>query len=339
MAEKTRRDDEARGHSMAAVWCVRGVLFALATLLIACALWWLGGAGLDLDAMSALWGDAQLGDSTRAILLRHLGASAALVAMAWGIWAGLSRRRVATQRRVQLTARGAVMLESLIAIPVLLLLICGLMQLTLNNITMMMVNLATFEGARVAWIWEAEACPNCNASQRASEYARVQVAAVLAPVADASGAVSPSVGGDRFERLRAAMVASQIPFAAGDGSGASGDAMANRVIGPGSNSLSVSRALGAQPYSVRSARQMTIAYESTRTTVRSNSSDEITFELTYRHRCTVPFVPQVFGDYGRIGQRRGYFMTMERTYTQKRLPRANRASPLIDDDPPTPLIQ
>ena len=169
----------------------RLLVFLGGTLFLALGSWVLIGAPLDPTRLSALFQDAQLGDHGLYSLVLHLFVSALVsggLMVSWGWLKKPAHTRPVVTRRL-IVSKGAVFLETLIALPIVLLFILGLSQLAMNNIASMMFNLAVFESARTTWVWEGEDCGTCDALAIAQDYARIQAAAALAPVVSAAGTV------------------------------------------------------------------------------------------------------------------------------------------------------
>ena len=83
-----------------------------------------------------------------------------LVICAWSLIV-ITYRLVALRRkerkiRVLKTSRGTAITETLIVLPVWLLITMGLMQLCTISIAGILTNLATFQAARTAWVWSGE---------------------------------------------------------------------------------------------------------------------------------------------------------------------------------------
>lgn len=267
----------------------------------------------------ALWGQALLG----ALLWPSGYASIRMI--------GRLRSRGCTQRVVRVTkTRGTVMLETIIAMPVILLMIFGLCQFALNNIAAVMINYATYSAARATWVWEGESA-NETGLEDAGERARVAVATAMTPVTYAS-----KVQGEReseiFSKARGILVAAQYssPHPA---MGESGIGLGGQLAGGGkSKPPSLAEVLGVTSFQARSALQMTAAYHATVIDVEYIGK-EVQTTVKFQHALAMPLVGPVFGIKTTVAGRTGYFMLFERKYKLKRMMKAHRdTTGLIGDD-------
>ncbi|MFU8802225.1 MAG: hypothetical protein ACNA8W_00310 [Bradymonadaceae bacterium] len=260
----------------------------------------------------------------------HMGLAACIWALGWIVVALVKEWRKQEPRPLRVvSARGSVMTETLITMPVLLLLIFGLGQLTVNNIAGVLTNLATFQAARVVWLWEGEPEPCGGGGCDVQDRARIQAALVLTPAAPGEYNKGNDLSA-RAEQVRGIMVGSQRPWPSSD-MGFEGMEMADDVLaddGPGWGT-NFTGAIDASSFIARSARKFTFAYEATEITY-STSADEVTVELKYKHFAAFPIVGRIFGEVDTVGGRTGYFATFNRVYTQDRLPEANRQVPQIN---------
>lgn len=237
--------------------------------------------------------------------LAHLGLSAAL----WGcIYVGFARLARARDARVkapvQLGRRsGSVFVETLVVLPVALLLVFGIAQLALINIANVIANVATFEATRAAWLWYPETHGQRMQGlthEQAAEKARVQATLALMTVAPGEYRLGAQLS-ESAKQARGMVVASQNPFPSTD-SGAFGMTMA-KVYTDEHRSVetqtSLALALDSSTLIKRSAKKFDAAYASTRVYIREFQDGDdkmIEVKLVYRHMCVMPMVAAVFCD-------------------------------------------
>lgn len=294
---------------------------------------WLMAALLLLpyrDGVSVLfagWTDPAVRAQSWGNLFLHV----CLAATVWGL-VFVSYRWLRTLSRSQVhriaKSRGQAMIETLIALPLILLLIFGLSQMTLNNVAGMFSNVAAFQAARAAWIWYGEPCESCDVRERAEEMGRIQGAAVLVPVASNQvGADDPSL---EFFRMRGLLVGSQLARV-GEDLGAAGMDVAGRA--GRDDTVSLAAAMGHRPFIHRTAVQFTSAYGSTNVSVSENG-DFLRVSFLYRHHNSMPLVAAIFGSHDTVGGTDGFFTRIERTVELRRLPQANRRAVIHSNLPP-----
>lgn len=303
-------------HALAVV----GVAFLLALLMIPMStLEWLTATHMTTPEL--------MQRSAPAILL-HLG----LAACVWALLVILFKLAHRSRPLVvhSLSARGSVMTETLIVLPVFLLLSMGLTQLAINNIAAILANVAVHQAARTAWLWQPEAGKKRVTKEISDndvqDRARIAAALVMTPVAPGNFVSNP-LGSQAFSKARFAQAASQLPFAgaaghAGEllaGIGAIDPTIATR------GNLTLTRALDQSSFLQRSVQKFTHAYEATKIEV-TQSDGRIGVKLTYKLHQTVPFVRNLLGSFGHAGLRVGYFATYTREYSFKAQPYAPNAS-------------
>ncbi len=247
----------------------------------------------------------------------HLGLSACLWALAvivYKLWK-LPRQKVVHM----LGQRGSVMTETLVILPLFLFLTFGLAQLAINNMGGILANVAVYQAARAAWIWQPEiGVERVNAAvteEGARDRARIAAAQVMTPVAPGEYLSDPT-GTDAFDNSRFALAASQVPMGAGLGNigqlmsaaGSIDPTLATR------NNLSLTNALDTKSFLRRTLLKFTHAYEATEVEI-IDQGDRVGARLTYRLHEVMPFANRFFGDFDTVGLRMGYFVTLTREYT------------------------
>ena len=266
-------------------------------------------------------------------LALHLGLSAFLWALGYLIFSGVARRE--RPARGLRRARGTVLTETLIVMPVLLLLILGTAQLSVNNIAGMLINYGTSQAARTAWVWQPEIDPIGGEGEGrmgvdqdwVEEMATLRIAAAMTPVAPSMFASQRDIASDEFEQMRAIFLATQLrhaPIDAGDT--VLGDAQALDAFEEAQDLL-FKNALDGGTFPRRTVRKFTSAYEATEVTIIDQEIDGGRFvgvEVEYMHQITFPLVGGVFGQSAQVGQTRSRFLSMQRemTYRAQRSPNA-----------------
>ena len=324
-SSQSQKRDRRRGTTIAAT--VLG--HSLATLVVSAVLLW---AFVDRHTATVFIGafeQAQFRSFLAPDLALHVGLSVCLWAFIYLVgaylWRGGEPARVRLDKR-----RGAVMTETLVALPVLLMLIFGIAQLTVNNIAGIFTNLATIQAARSAWLWEREPCHSieCDPAERA----RAQAAAVLTPVAPGTHFINASDLPRAAAQLRGVLVGVQQPQLRED-MGAQGMDVSSRVSTFGRRSGTFAEALDTQSYTVRTVRKFTFAYHATSVEVSHPGQDTIRIDLLYRHHNAFPMVSRIFGVEDSVAGRDGYYAHIERSFELKRLPEPNREAVTAPDHP------
>src|SRR5690554_1150892 len=163
----------------------------------------------------------ELESATATPWLGHVAGHLALSALCWALiyLAGRALLKAARPERSPrlVRAQGAVATETLIVMPVLLLLVFGLAQLAVVNIAGMLANYAAVQAGRAVWVWHPETQPlNDQGARRGVteamviDHARVQAAAALAPVAPGDHQISGDLGSPAFTRMCGMMMTSQV---------------------------------------------------------------------------------------------------------------------------------
>lgn len=240
----------------------------------------------------------------------QLGLSAclwSLIAIAAALGLNASREKEREPRRVVLARRGSAMTETLIVIPVLLLLVLGLLQLTLNNTAALFTSLAAFQAGRTVYLWSPEVqskgwARNDGVSKaEVEEKAKISAASVLAPVTASS--YSDACGTSReFDAKLEAMMSVTLGAAGSFGAtSASGvKALAAGKPLPFQNELTVAKAYDTDSFVLRGPVKMYLAYCHTDVTYRTVDGNNIV-GVTYQHKQTMPLVGKIFGSVGASG--------------------------------------
>lgn len=231
----------------------------------------------------------------RSSLLPELALLLGLAACAWGliyIVISLLRMRVAPSPTKLKKARGTVVVETLIVLPVFLLLTFGLGQMAINSMAGLLTTLATFQVTRSLAVWSTEVGQNRAGSAVTngvvSEKARIAAAAVIAPVVPESrtsmGSCSPSID---LTRLRTGMASTGVNA---DPTGqADWDSFA--------------RALGETTFAERAPTKLSLGYCAVHVSWTPVSSSlqhldiqGFTATVSYHHPAAFPLVGPIFTD-------------------------------------------
>lgn len=311
----------AKALGALAVWCTT-------TLIVGTALALPYANPSVRNGLAWAWTNPSMRSELLPDLLAHLGLSGLLAAaLVLGVgYARSTRSKVISPRRI--AARGSTFIETLVVMPVFLLITLGILQLSINNIAAVLVNLGTFQAARTAWIFDSEAERGRYGVRRqdVEEAALIQAAVVLAPVAPSDYKMSAAGLSPQARQTRAAMVAGQMDVLVDD-SGRMGSAEANNLFAEGDTDrtgsgedLIMSESFDSSAFRVRTARKFVFAYRALDVRVRRNA-EEIGVFVEYKHQQSMPIVPLLFGERDTVGGRQGYFHTYRRQFLyRKQLP-------------------
>lgn len=314
----------------------------LAVLILAASSAALFSTDITMSALRWAWQHDQAFSSVALGLAGHLG----LCALVWAtivFIAGRVRRswstaETATSKPFKLGARpiGSVLTETIIVLPVALVLIMGIAQLALINIAATLADLAVIQSARTAWVWMPEAVDGRFNVDRSmvKEKARVQAAAVLAPVASSDfGEFRMSAQPDyakTFQKTMGAIYGAQVEGGGGNDVGSYSQTQAEQKLTPGRRTtpeeFSFFLAFDATTFEERSARKFFNSWAHTEIEL-ADSGERIGVTMTYHHFCLMPLVAGIFGEYKQINGKNGYFLTIERKYTLRKQVKVNAKQP------------
>lgn len=249
-----------------------------------------------------------------------------LLALCWG--ATRSRKRQQTTRVVRLS-RGSVMTETIVVLPVFLLLIFGFTQLTVNLTAGMLANIAGYQASRAVWLWHPEAQAGRMGVSSGEEVTRAKIAAaaVMAPVASGD---YRNIGGAALSSLPAQAKAARAGFAQSQTYIDLPDiAVSGMSVGMESEQT-LFNTLGSSNFLTRSMRNFTRAYYTTQIEV-INESGRLGARMTYQHFNSMPLVGPIFdtntsslNQFGipdapseANGYRAGFYTVFTRSYTFK----------------------
>ncbi|WP_158542291.1 TadE/TadG family type IV pilus assembly protein [Lujinxingia litoralis] len=224
------------------------------------------------------------------------------------------RRERALSRRL-VRARGSVILETLIVMPVFLLLLFGLAQFAVMNMASMLTTVAAFQATRTVWLWHGEGNDRDDTVRKAT----IQAATVVAPVIPGEYAGSTTSNAPEHSQNRGIFVASQFPWPVAD-SGYQGrtigDRMADEIAGT-TPPIDLVAGFDTSAFSHRTVRKLTVGYDSIDVSY-DESAESITVTTVYHHLNVFPLVSSLFGDlYERAG-REGYHVPITRKLSLQR---------------------
>ena len=202
-----------------------------------------------------------------------------------------SRRRQARVMKLK-RARGTVITETLIVLPVFLLLLSGLMQLSMNSVAGLLTTLATYEVTRSMRVWAVEednsrspgGTPNAFTIR---DKAKVVAAGVIAPVTPEGQMPNCNLSGTSAFQFMASLGASDLNL----------NANANTV----DHIWAYSEAWGQSQFADRAPTKFSRAYcasDVTWTNVNTdpynNGRRNFTVTLSYMHPASFPLVGMIF---------------------------------------------
>lgn len=317
------------------IWaiCVRVIAHGLGVASIAALLFvpFINKATLSVMFESAHHLDFVAMSGAEALL--HIGLASCLWALVVIGYQILTAKRKPVQRVLKLT-EGSVMTETLIVLPVFLLLTFGIAQLAINNMAGLVANTAVFQAGRTAWLWSAEVGVQGSSvnSGQVERKVRAQAAAVLTPVAPAEFIQNTSGLSEEAKQMRGILLGSQIPFPLSQDMGKNGMTAAPALlVGENLTNMpekdsSFFRAFDTSGFRQRTARKYTFAFHSAEIEV-INRGDAVGAHLTYHHFQAMPMVGAIFGDFDTVAGRAGYYAQIEREFTMPTQIPPNRKLP------------
>ena len=250
--------------------------------------------------------------------LRDMAISSMLQLGALGVclWAMIAiTYKLFTQRQKQAKykslkkARGTIMTETVIILPVYFLFSFGLAQLGINLIHGTMGNVAGYMASRSYWLWEGEIDKNRSGtsvdSNQAKDKARIAGALIMASVAPGDYITTGSMTND-------AKAARKMTAPLGFDTSTLSNIM-NALDGGNLGETSFYKSFGATPFLMRGATKFTHAYQvSSVTPLDDGGGVKFTYEIVQ----TMPVVGKIFGEFK--GAHKGmvafHWSTMERSY-------------------------
>ncbi len=282
----------------------------------------------DAVMVSAIRHEFDLVANNQPQLLFHLTMSALVWTLIVFAYKLTTRQRGARVVRAARARRGSVMVETLIAVPVFLTLLFGLVQMTLNNTAAIMTSLAAFEAGRSAAIWQAEAAAPSSrikgagktSSDDVTERARMAASTVLASVASASFSDGCSTSSAFSSKMTGMTSASNLAGIAVPTGGLMGSLGTVRAL---SSEKTLATAFDDNRFEFRGALKMITAYCNTTATV-TNEGPRVRTVVEYDHKLTVPMMGRVFMSKMKTLQ---YYSTIRRTFVTAAVMPPNPAPP------------
>jgi len=309
-----------------ATWIVYSVLHTLAVGIYAFGLAYvLAPSAYAWKCFQSALAVGEIRDLSLTAALLHLGLAACLWAMTF-IVIQLVKMRV-SQRKLGVVklARGSVMTETIVVLPVWMLLVFGLLQLAVNNVGGILANVAVYEAARTAWVWKGEVGKRAGVTDTiVADRARIAAAMVMTPVATGDFTTNPILPA-AATKMRNALALAHVPLLGSVASQVLPGNVQDLLAGAGSLSLtglatrnnqSVWRALDGDPFIIRTLKKFTFAYHCTKVEVSESGGDTVA-KLTYNHQISMPMMGPVFGSFKLLsadtGYRAGYYTTYKRS--------------------------
>lgn len=302
-----------------------------------------------LQEVPALWSESSFP------MLLHIGLSICIWAMGCILFQ-LARLRFGAERKkapIRLS-RGSVMTETLVIMPIFFLLTFGMAQLAINNIAGILANVAAYEAARAAWIWQPEEDASTKrmgiTSGIAVEKCRIAVALVMTPVAPGEFFSDPRLP-TYASKMRVVALGAHVPF--GGIISSTFPQLADLLAGAASLSpyvavrkwQSINTALDNASFARRTVMKFTHAFHASGCQIQADHSVKMTYMLQIAMPMMGPvmgekhapstspseFINSGFGDLDGVGGRWGYFATYERTFGfKKQVNVPNAAKPQND---------
>lgn len=316
-------------------WTLLAVGHGAATLLVAALVWLLVVPPEYVEPIGRrLLGNDEVWQMSTTALLIHLGLAACIWALVVILYKLVMLYRAEGRQRTVRLARGSVMTETLIIMPLFFLLTFGMAQLAVSNIAAILANVAAYEAARAAWIWQPEEDGGGRmgiADGIAVEKCRIAVALVMLPVANGEFFSDPRLP-TYASKMRVNAVGAHIPFG---GTLTSLDPeISDLIAGAASLQLRVAvrsqqtmpRALDTGSFIRRTATKFTHAFHASGCAINDDHSVTMTYALHIAMPLMGPvfgekrapstniseFINSGFGDLEGVGGRWGYFSTYTR---------------------------
>lgn len=266
-------------------------------------------------------------------LARHFG----YASLIWGtlvVGVVLLRRRNNPRRvkhvRVAMS-RGTAMVETLIVLVPFLLMTSGMAQLAMINVAGLLSDLAAFQAARAAWLWQPEADAGRGGANNETVKFRARTAAamVLAPSAGADhwvGRNFPAGSGPPFRRIRTGITASFRKGFPVTGerewtmSGSNWAYFSETTPTATATGLFFNTAFDSKSFHLRAGRKCTQAWMGLEEFEIVNSGDQIGVHFTYKYSLVFPWFAYIFGGVESHGARVGHYAHIEREFTLPKHP-------------------
>ncbi len=262
-------------------------------------------------------------------LLLHMGLSAGIWASMVALWHVATRERKNKPVTV-FKARGAVMLETLIALVPFLLLTSGIAQLAMINVASIISDLAIYQAARTAWIWQPEVASGRAGVTDADVKFRARIAAALtlAPTASSEFLVGRNHApgsGPPFRRIRTGIAASfNLAPVTGhqywNQTGQNWNFFHHQDLQATADNLTFIRAFDTDSFAQRAGRKCTSAWMNLENFTIINDGNKVGARFTYRYTLLFPWFAYIFGKTDTIAMRTAHYMPIKRAMTFRKQP-------------------
>lgn len=301
------------------LYLTSGLLHFLGIALVYVAIWWLM---LPPETHKALHEAASYGlfvDQPHALLFHGL-----LSACFWVLLVLVVQvfKQPAEQRQLRLVrARGTVIVETLIVLPVFLLITLGLLQLTILNTAGLLTSLGAFKAGRAVSVW----APEADEGRLGVNYSIVDEKARLA----AASAVTPVAPSD-FVHSCTGSTSLDAKLDAIRSVGHATSMNPNMKAHGSRSNLSVSRAFDHSNFLIRGQSKLSFAWCATEVVIepaQPRPAERFTVTVIYQQQMAMPFVEVVFGDFREVAGRTGFYTQLERSYSTTAQIKPNRTAP------------
>lgn len=287
------------------LWLTTAALHLLGSATVFAASAWLLLPAASRQALQTAYHQGFFGDIPDELLL-HIGLSICLWSLLWIIWKILSTAPETTKPRL-VRAKGAVILETLLVLPVFLLLTLGLLQLTLLNTAGLLTTLGAFKAGRAVAVWHPEALTGRNGvdDSLVEEKAHLAAAAAIAPSApsDFEYTDCSELNNDTFE-ARIDALEEQGHTTSNYSIAKSGDDRAD---------LTLSSGFDTSGFDIRGQRKLSFAYCATTLDIQTDDG-EVHVVIEYQQQMAMPIAEVVFGDRQTVAGRSAFYSTITREH-------------------------
>ena len=313
---KNSQSKEAAG-AKAMRLMLHGVGHVVGVVALTAGLMWV--VGISVHDLSMLIGDEQMRAQSGGEMLQLVASSVCCWVLGWASVKMMGR--VDSKREVRrVRIKGQVLLETLIVIPVLLVLILGSVQFALRMTAGLLTTLGAYQAGRAASIWY----PETEVDRRSAvtldvvkDKAKLAAASSIAPAAPANFAgkgCSDTSASASFEKMQKGMEGG-IKLDPIPGSVAG---LKDLKTAGGRSQLVLSHAFDSMSMKGRAVKKLQSAYCNIEVSGPEVDSDrQITTTITYRHQAVVPIAEVLFGEPKTHNGMYGYYSEIVRSYTTR----------------------
>lgn len=253
----------------------------------------------------------------------HLGLSAAIWVMCVLLYSLVAERGKKAVKVYK--ARGAVMLETLIVLIPFLLMTSGIAQYAMINVASILSDLAVYQAARTAWLWqpEADAGRNGVTPDDVQFRARTAAALTLAPTASSDFTVGRNHApgsGPPFRRIRTAVAASfnDFPVSGEDywvRTNHNWEFFGYQNMDASPENLTFNRAFDSDSFRMRAGRKVTSAWMCLEDFQIVQDNGETGVRFVYQYALLFPWFAYIFHDDETIAMRDANHLPITRQMT------------------------